>query len=164
MIVWDEKEGERRKWPLGERERDVGVSVCPMRVWTSSFLRKSMTYSGVALNMGKRVYQESSAKTYVNLIVQCSRKYACPVCAPSDRGDWAPKLVHAHRLLRALVSPLPNADGAIITASGHELDASTSCESSVEGINDTTVSVEFTHALASREVCDVQGVVCGDSI
>ena len=32
MIVWDEKEGERRKWPLGERERDVGVSVCPMRV------------------------------------------------------------------------------------------------------------------------------------
>ena len=123
-----------------------------------------MTYSGAALNIGKRVYQESSAKTHVNLIVQCSREYACPVCAPSDRGDWAPKLVHAHRLLRAFVSPLPNTDGAIITTGGNELDASTSCESSVEGINDTTVSVEFTHTLAGREVCDVQGVVGGDGV
>ena len=100
----------------------------------------------------------------MNLIVQCSRKYACPVCAPSDRGDWAPKFVHAHRLLRALVSPFPNTDGTIITTGGNELDASTSCESSVEGINDTTVSVEFTHTLAGREVCDVQGVVGGDGV
>lgn len=31
MMVWLEREGERRKLPFGETESDVGVSVCPMR-------------------------------------------------------------------------------------------------------------------------------------
>ena len=100
----------------------------------------------------------------MDFIIQCPRKYARPVCTPSNRGDRAPELVHAHWLLRALVAPLPDTDGAVIAAGGNELDASASCESSVQGINDTTVSVEFTHALASCEVCDVQGVVGRDSV
>jgi len=40
MITVDEMEGERRKWPEEDRERDVGVSVCP---WME--LRMSNTYS-----------------------------------------------------------------------------------------------------------------------
>jgi hypothetical protein len=31
IIVCDEKEGERRHEPEGEREREVGVSTCPRR-------------------------------------------------------------------------------------------------------------------------------------
>ena len=75
-----------------------------------------------------------------------------------------PDAARRRRLLRALVAPLPHANRAVVTAGGDELDASASCESSVEGINDTTVSVEFTHTLAGREVCDVQGVVGGDGV
>jgi len=40
MITVDEMEGERRKWPEEDRERDVGVSVCP---WME--LRMSNTYT-----------------------------------------------------------------------------------------------------------------------
>jgi hypothetical protein len=31
IMAWDEKEGERRYEPLGDREREVGVSTCPRR-------------------------------------------------------------------------------------------------------------------------------------
>lgn len=41
MMVCEENEGERRKDPLGEREREVGVSACPVKVYTCSFLRIS---------------------------------------------------------------------------------------------------------------------------
>ena len=40
-MVCEENEGERRYEPFGEREREVGVSVCPVRVYTCSFLRIS---------------------------------------------------------------------------------------------------------------------------
>src|ERR1700730_12221433 len=46
MMALDEKEGERRYEPFGEREREVGVSVCPERVCTCSPLRRSNTCSG----------------------------------------------------------------------------------------------------------------------
>ena len=39
--VCDEKEGVRRKFPLGDRDKEVGVSVSPNRVETCSFLRMS---------------------------------------------------------------------------------------------------------------------------
>ena len=42
-IVWDDREGERRYDPFGDSARDVGVSVWPVRVYTSAFLRKSRT-------------------------------------------------------------------------------------------------------------------------
>ena len=32
MIVCEDKEGERRYEPFGERDKEVGVSVCPVRV------------------------------------------------------------------------------------------------------------------------------------
>ena len=104
------------------------------------------------------------SKTYVDLIVQRSCIYARPVRTPRDGRDRAPELIHAHGLLRALVAPLPHANRAVVTAGGDELDASASCESSVEGINDTTVSVESTHTLACREDCDIQGAVSGDGV
>ena len=47
MMVWDENDGERRKFPLGEREREVGVSLCPRRVYTCSHLRRSYTYKPI---------------------------------------------------------------------------------------------------------------------
>ena len=100
----------------------------------------------------------------MDFIVQRPCIYARPVRSPRDGRDRAPELIHAHGLLRALVASLPHANRAVVTAGGDELDASASCESSVEGINDTTVSVEFTHTLAGREVCDVQGVVGGDGV
>ena len=31
MRTFEEEEGESRKEPLGERDREVGVSVCPVR-------------------------------------------------------------------------------------------------------------------------------------
>jgi len=43
IIVCEENEGERRYDPLGERARDVGVSMCPASVYTCSFLRMSYT-------------------------------------------------------------------------------------------------------------------------
>jgi hypothetical protein len=43
MSVCEEKEGERRNEPFGERESEVGVSVCPVREYTCSFLRRSYT-------------------------------------------------------------------------------------------------------------------------
>ena len=100
----------------------------------------------------------------MNLVVQRPRIYARPVRTPRDRRDRAPELIHADGLLRALVAPLPHANRAVVTAGGDELDASASCESSVEGINDTTVSVEFTHTLASREVRYTESVVGGDGV
>lgn len=41
MIACDENEGERRYEPFGERESEVGVSVCPVNEYTCSFLRMS---------------------------------------------------------------------------------------------------------------------------
>ena len=100
----------------------------------------------------------------MDLIVQGPRIYARAVCAPANRGDRAAKLVYAHGVFRALVAALPDADGAVVTAGGDKLDARTACEGSVEGINDTAVSVEFTHALAGREVGDAQSVVGRDGV
>ena len=100
----------------------------------------------------------------MDFIVQRPCIYARPVRSPRDGRDRAPELIHAHGLLRALVASLPHANRAVVTAGGDELDASASCESSVEGINDTTVSVEFTHTLASREIRHTESVVCGDGV
>lgn len=47
-MVWEENEGERRYAPFGDRESEVGVSVCPDRLDTCSFLRMSYTYSYMA--------------------------------------------------------------------------------------------------------------------
>lgn len=44
MMVCDDSEGDRRNEPFGDREREVGVSVCPAKVYTCSFFRKSNTY------------------------------------------------------------------------------------------------------------------------
>jgi hypothetical protein len=41
MSVCEESEGERRKAPVGERAREVGVSVCPLRVESCVDLRRS---------------------------------------------------------------------------------------------------------------------------
>ena len=102
--------------------------------------------------------------THMNLVVQRSRIYARPVRTPRDRCDRAPKLIHTHRLLRALVATLPDANRAVVTTSGDKLDPCASCESSVQGINDTTVSVESTHTLASCQVRHAQIVVGGNGV
>jgi hypothetical protein len=49
MIVCDENDGERRNWPLGEREREVGVSVCPESVKSSFWFRISYTYKEMVI-------------------------------------------------------------------------------------------------------------------
>ena len=90
------------------------------------------------------------SKPYVDFIVQRHGIYARPVRTPRDGRDRAPELVHTHGLLRALVAPLPHANRAVVTAgvaTSDELDAIAACESSVEGINETTVIVEFNGAL-----------------
>ena len=46
MMTLEENEGERRYEPFGERESEVGVSVCPGSEYTCSLLRRSYTYSG----------------------------------------------------------------------------------------------------------------------
>lgn len=43
IMVCEDREGESKKFPLGERDSDVGVSECPPRLYTSSFLRRSNT-------------------------------------------------------------------------------------------------------------------------
>ena len=95
----------------------------------------------------------------MDLVIQGPRIYARAICAPANRGDRAAKLVHAHGVFRALVAALPYANGAVIAAGDYELDPCASCESPIEGINDTTVSVEFTHTLAGGEVRNGEGVV-----
>ena len=94
MVVWEEKEEERRYWPF--RRKDEG----------------------------------------------------CGHVSVSHEGT--------HLLIYAEINNLYEA--------ADELDAGASCESSVEGINDTTVSVESTHTLACREDCDIQGAVSGDGV
>ena len=42
-MVCEDNEGESKKLPFGESEREVGVSVCPDNVSTCSFLRRSRT-------------------------------------------------------------------------------------------------------------------------
>ena len=106
--------------------------------------------------------QEKEA--YVNFVVQRARVYVRAVRTPAYGSDGASELIHAHGVLRALVTALPHANGAVIAAGDYELDPCASCECSVQGINDTTVSVEFTHTLASREVRDTESVVCGDGV
>jgi hypothetical protein len=44
IMVCEDNEGDSTKWPDGESARDVGVSVCPPRVYTSAFLRRSYTW------------------------------------------------------------------------------------------------------------------------
>lgn len=100
----------------------------------------------------------------MDLIVQCAGVYTRAVRAPAYRRNWTPKLKHAHRCLRSLVAPLPNSHGPVISAGHDKLDAGSSCQSSVEGINDSAVRVEFTHTLASREVRNAERVVGGDRI
>lgn len=159
MIVCEENDGERRYWPLGERDRDVGVSVWPKRVYTSSFLRKSMTLT-------ERQHEPTNVNswTHVDFVVQCSRVYTRAIRTPADRRDGTSQLVHAHGLLQAFIPTFPYTNCSVITAGDDELDTCASCECSVQGINDTTVSVEFTHTLASREVRDTESVVCGDGV
>ena len=43
MMVCEESEGERRYDPFGESASEVGVSVCPVSVYTSWFFRTSYT-------------------------------------------------------------------------------------------------------------------------
>lgn len=40
-MTCEEKEGDSKKLPLGERDKDVGVSLCPLKVKTSALLRMS---------------------------------------------------------------------------------------------------------------------------
>ena len=99
--------------------------------------------------------------THVDFVVQCSRVYTRAIRTPADRRDGTSQLVHAHGLLRAFIPTFPYTNRSVITAGDDELDACASCECSVQGINDTTVSVEFTHTLAGRQGCDVECVVGG---
>jgi len=41
ISVWEERDGESRNDPEGEREREVGVFVCPVRVEMTACLRRS---------------------------------------------------------------------------------------------------------------------------
>ncbi len=159
-MVCEEKDGERRKLPFGERERDVGVSVWPMRVYTSSFLRKSSTCTTGQY----ATFISRGNGTYVNLIVQCAGVYTRTIRAPADGRNWTAQLKHAHRCFWSLVTSLPDTNGTVIGAGNNKFDASPSCESSVEGINNSAVRVEFTHTLASREVCDAESMVGRDGV
>lgn len=44
MIVLDEKDGDRMWVPDGDSDSELGVSVCPRSVMTSSCFRRSYTY------------------------------------------------------------------------------------------------------------------------
>lgn len=54
MIVWEEREGDRMKAPDGESASDVGVSVCPPRVYTCAILRRSYTWKGLSTLRARR--------------------------------------------------------------------------------------------------------------
>ena len=115
-----------------------------MRVYTSCFDGNDPHIVSVCAFIPRK------SKTYVDFIVQCPCIYARPVRTPRDGRDRVPELIHAHGLLRSLVASLPHANRAVVTAgvaTSDELDAIAACESSVEGINETTVIVEFNGAL-----------------
>ena len=95
----------------------------------------------------------------MDLIVQRPCVYTRSVRTPANGSDGTPKLIHAHGVLRTFITALPYANGSVVTASRDKLDAGASCECSVQGINDTTMSVESTHTLARREVRDAERMV-----
>lgn len=95
----------------------------------------------------------------MNLVVQRARIYARPIRTPRNRSNRTPELVHAHRMLRTLISSLPHTDCTVVSTCDDELDSSASCESSVEGIDDTTVGVQSTHTLAGRQVDHIQRMI-----
>lgn len=100
----------------------------------------------------------------MDLIVQCASVYARAVRAPAYGRNWTAQLKHAHGCLWSLVASLPDSHGAVISAGHDKLNASSSCESPIEGINNSAVRVEFTHTLASREVRNAERAVGGDRI
>ena len=100
----------------------------------------------------------------MNLVVQCARIYTRTIRTPADGGNWTAQLIHTDGVLWALVPAFPHANGTVVRSGDDELNASASCESSVQGINDSSVRMEFTHTLAGREVRDAQCVVSRNGI
>lgn len=91
MIVLDEKDGDRMWCPDGESDSELGVSVCPRSVITSSCFRRSYTYKmknpnrtlGERKSISKSAARQaqrlaiarSKTKTHMDGIVDCTRVY-----------------------------------------------------------------------------------------
>lgn len=90
MIVLDEKDGDRMWCPDGESDSELGVSVCPRSVMTSSCFRRSYTYKmkkpnrtleetsmrrSAARQARRLAIARSKTKTHMDGIVDCTRVY-----------------------------------------------------------------------------------------
>lgn len=158
IIVWEEKEGDKRKFPLGERAKEVGVSVWPVREYTCSPLRKSYTYEGLATR------KEVSGGAYVYLIVERANIEIGAIGPPAHGCDWTSYFERRYSSFGTVFASLPDFHRSVIGASSDKLGPCASCHCAVNTVDDLTVSANFPHALAGSDVCQTKSMVCRDGV
>ena len=98
--------------------------------------------------------------TYMDFIIQCTSIDVCTVRTPADRCDRAPDFENSHRMFAALVTTFPNPHCPVVTSRRDELYTSSACNGSIERVNNPSVCSEFSYTFTSREVGDIDSLVC----
>ena len=161
MTVWDEKDGERRKFPLGERERAVGVSLCPVRAYTCSHLRRSYTYKP---SQKRQVREREEEETYVNLIINRTNIHIRTIRTPRNSRHRASHIKRRNGVLPRVLASLPYLHRAIVRARSHQLGPGTACHRPVHRIDNLAVRTDAAVSLAGGDVRHAEHVVCGDGV
>jgi hypothetical protein len=95
----------------------------------------------------------------MDLVVEGADEKLAAVRRERDGGCRAADLNRRDRVLRALRSALPDADGTVVARACQELDARAGRERAVERVHDAPVRAQPAHALARTGVREPERVV-----
>jgi hypothetical protein len=102
---------------------------------------------------------DEGAYTHVDLVVESADEELAAVRRERDGGRRAADFNRSDRILRALRSALPDADGTVVARAREELNARAWRERAVERVHDAPVRAQPAHALARTGVREPERVV-----